>query len=197
MLNRIIDIGNKVSSIEGWLSFEEGAALYRYARIAPIPTVVEVGSWMGKSTSWLSFAIQDRGSGSVYAVDHWQGSVEHQDTLKGFGNDQLYNTFLNNLRSLNLLPYVKPIKSNSIEASRQWLPSNEIGLIFIDASHDYLSVRRDFEYWCPLVAQGGFIVFHDVFTIWPGPTKLVLELPKWIKHVEQAGACWIGQKITP
>ncbi len=58
-----------------------------------------------------------------------------------------------------------------------WLkiwPSNNIGLLFIDALHDYESVRKDFELWFPRMCAGGFVAFHDVDQ--PGPNRLVGEL---------------------
>jgi hypothetical protein len=42
-------------SIEGWLKIEEAAALYRLARrLPPDSTIVEIGSWKGKSTYCLA-----------------------------------------------------------------------------------------------------------------------------------------------
>lgn len=186
--NRIMEIEKLVSPIDGWLTTKEGSSLYKLARIhAPVPTIVEVGSFKGRSTAWLSFAVKDRGSGTVYAVDHWQdwGNIS---------GAELYQTFLRNLRALNLLPFVKPIQSDTIAAAMNWPLHQEIGLLFIDAVHEYEAVRRDFEFWSPRVKAGGYIVFHDVDT-WPGPTRLVEELPRWIKKIEQADSCWIGQKM--
>ncbi len=187
---RMMEIEELVSPIDGWLTTKEGAALYNIARFhAPIPTVVEVGSFKGRSTSWLSFAVKDRGGGTIYAVDHWQNWGQ----MSGI---ELYQSFIHTITSLNLLPFVKPIQSDTIEAANKWPLDQEIGFLFIDAVHDYHSVRRDFEFWSPKVKEGGFIAFHDVDT-WDGVTKLVEELPRWIKKINQADSVWIGQKITP
>ncbi len=35
-------------------------------------------------------------------------------------------------------------------------------LVFIDAAHDYQSVRTDWENYGPMVAAGGLVVFHDI-----------------------------------
>lgn len=185
---RILQIDRLVSPIDGWLTTKEGSSLYKLARFdAPNSTIVEVGSFKGRSTSWLSFAINDRGGGKVYAVDHWKDWGE----ISGV---ELFQTFINNLNSLNLLSFVQPIQSDTIDAANNWPLHNEIGLLFIDAVHDYHSVRRDFEFWSPKVIEGGYIAFHDVDT-WTGPTKLVQELPRWIKKIEQVDSVWIGQKL--
>src|ERR1700733_14361157 len=41
-----------------------------------IKTVVEVGSWLGKSTIHIASLLPE--DGKVYAIDHWLGSAEHQ-----------------------------------------------------------------------------------------------------------------------
>jgi hypothetical protein len=68
------------------------------------------------------------------------------------------------------------------DAARDWPTQVEIGLLFIDASHDYVSVGRDYEFWSPFVAVNGFVTFDDV-PGWPGPTRLVGELPGWHRMV--------------
>lgn len=74
---RIQEIAERVGFIHGWLYPEQGPLLYRLSRFeAPVPTVVELGSWRGLSTAWLGFGVADRGDGHVFAVDHWKGSPE-------------------------------------------------------------------------------------------------------------------------
>ncbi|TVY11436.1 class I SAM-dependent methyltransferase [Paenibacillus cremeus] len=190
---RIAQIRPAVGSIHGWLNDDGVENLYRYALKAPVPNIVEVGSWRGKSTVCLASAIKDRGEGRVYAVDTWKGSEEHQGMLQHFKEGQLYNEFIENMRGLNLLDYIEPIPMDSMEASRRWPISRSIGMIYIDAAHDYLSVRRDFEFWSPFVASGGYMIFDDVPS-WPGPTLLAEQLPGWYKKVVIRGNHAIFQK---
>jgi cephalosporin hydroxylase len=42
------------------------------------------------------------------------------------------------------------------------LDSELIDLLFIDADHSYLGVKKDFELYRTLVRKGGWIVFHDI-----------------------------------
>ncbi|HWI51129.1 MAG TPA: class I SAM-dependent methyltransferase [Symbiobacteriaceae bacterium] len=194
---RIAEVAACADSIQGWLRRAEGACLYETARFrAPSPVVVELGAWKGRSTAWLAFGVKDRGEGHVYAVDHWQGSDEepHRRLLQSYGDDQLFREFQSNLDRLGLTDHVTPIKLNTMAASRSWPVERPIGLLFIDASHEYGDVKRDFEYWSPLVSPGGFILFHDVRT-WPGPTRLVGELPAWYRHAGDVHSIWIAEKI--
>ena len=64
-----------------------------------------------------------------------------------------------------------------------WPADRQIGVLFIDADHNYEAVRRDFEFWSPFVAPGGYIVFDDVPN-WHGPTRLITELPKWYRFLK-------------
>ena len=193
ILIRINEIKSLIEPVEGWLGDQGVENLYRYTLKAPVSNVVELGSWKGRSTSCLAFAIKDRNEGRVYAVDTWKGSSEHQQALQSYADDQLYNEFIKNITNLNLLDYIEPVKMDSIEASRKWPLNLKIGLLYIDASHEYLSVKQDFEFWSPLVATGGYIIFDDVPS-WDGPTKLVNELPKWYKQIDEKGNHAIFEK---
>jgi hypothetical protein len=46
----------------------------------------------------------------------------------------------------------------------------------------------------PFVAPKGLIVFDDAPN-WPGPTRLVSELPRWYVQVAISPNQWIVQKI--
>jgi predicted O-methyltransferase YrrM len=194
ILIRINEIKRLIKPVQGWLSGQGVENLYRYALKAPVSNVVELGSWKGRSTSCLAYAIKDRNEGRVYAVDTWKGSSEHKKILQSYAEDQLYNEFIKNMTKLNLLDYIEPIKMDSVKASRKWPLSRKIGLLYIDASHNYFSVKQDFELWSPFVTTGGYIIFDDVPS-WPGPTKLVNELPKGYKQIDIKGNHAIYKKI--
>jgi hypothetical protein len=46
-----------------------------------------------------------------------------------------------------------------------------IHLLFVDGSHEYEDVLRDFRGFAPHVAPGGTIALHDVEPVWPGPLR--------------------------
>lgn len=50
----------------------------------------------------------------------------------------------------------------------------KLGLLFIDASHEYQDVKDDISAWFSRVRVGGTILFHD-YQSWPGVTKAVDE----------------------
>ena len=42
------------------------------------------------------------------------------------------------------------------------LAGKKVDLLFIDGDHSYEGVKKDFEMYSPLVADGGVIAFHDI-----------------------------------
>lgn len=111
--------------------------------------------------------------------------------MTNYAYNELFGEFLANTDRMGLGDRITPIRSDSVAASRQWPLMQEIGLLFIDASHTYQAVRRDFEFGSPLVKEGGLIAFHDV-SDWDGPTRE--ELPRWVQKIDQVQSLWVGQK---
>jgi predicted O-methyltransferase YrrM len=194
---RLKELAASIEPIQGWLDPEAGKALYRLARFhVPTPTIVELGSWKGRSTAWLAHGLRDRGEGRVYAVDTWRGTRNeeaHEQLLAGYAEGQLFREFRGNLESRGLLQFVEPIRADTMTAVRSWDPDRKIGLLFIDADHSYEAVRKDFEYWSPHVEAGGYIVFDDVM-VWWGPSRLITELPKWYSPVGVCASNWVVVK---
>jgi predicted O-methyltransferase YrrM len=144
-------------SIEGWLTSAEGEMLFNFAMNLPEGNIVEIGSWKGKSTFYFACGLVKRGKGYIYSVDHHTGSIEQQKRIKEPINT--LNEFTENMRIRNVGHIIKPLVMDSITASKNL--NDDIGLIFIDGSHDYESVRSDFEAWWPKLQVGGIIAFHD------------------------------------
>ena len=156
-----------IQGIEGWLSNEVAELLIDCARRMPANAViVEIGSWKGKSTACLALARPDV---RVFAIDPFTGSQEHRHM---YGDDvETYPEFCNNLKNLNVKTRVVEHVMTSKEAVSQ--VSENIGLLWIDGSHEYQDVLEDFQLWFPKVVEGGFVLFHD--SKWPGVRKVLWE----------------------
>lgn len=191
---RVQEIAISAKNVQGWLSENAGITLYELVlKFSPNGTIVELGAWKGLSTLWLANGVKDRGNGRLYSIDTWAGTENeavHAEMLKDYDENQLYNEFLTNIKNAGVAEYVEPLRMTTIQASRIWSVENPIGVLLIDADHSYESVKKDFEFWSPLVADGGLIVFDDVPT-WPGPTKLVTQLPHWFEQVGVSQGQWI------
>lgn len=169
----------KVDPVDGYLKHLEGYALMRLAADGRgSGEIVEIGSFMGRSTCWLAEGSRKAGREKVTAIDHFKGSKEHQEG-KAFECGVLvqegttYNRFMENLKALNLRDMVNPIVSDSEQAAEGW--SKPVRLLFIDGDHSYEGSKKDFESWEKHVIPGGYIAFHDIVS-WPGVTAFYDEL---------------------
>jgi predicted O-methyltransferase YrrM len=195
---RLNELEARIDLVEGFLVPGGGEILYLLAyqhMPSPNAVIVEIGSWKGKSTTWLAFGLKDRNADTkVYAVDTWRGSPEHQQGLAHYSENQLFDEFVNNIRKMEIEDYVVSLRGTSIKRAQEWNREIPIGLLHIDAALEYESVREDFEHWSPMVMKNGIIVFDDVPSA-PGVCRLVTELPHWYKQVAVGPNKWIVQKL--
>jgi predicted O-methyltransferase YrrM len=137
--------------IFGWFSYP---FLYEMAvKESPDNSIfVEVGCFMGKSTSCMATLIKESGKNiDFYAIDHWEGSEEHK---KDCLDKNLWEIFEQNMLKYDLTKYIKPIKMNSVDASKLF-PDESIDFLHLDASHDYENVTKDLKAWFPKIKKGG------------------------------------------
>ena len=146
-----------IADVPGWLTDEEGEALYELARrCTGRGVIVEIGSWKGKSTICLGLGSRAAKGVRIYAVD------PHADYR--FGD------FKANVERAGIADLVTPVSSLSQDAAPGF--DEPIELLFVDGSHVESDVRTDFDQWVPKVVDGGWVAFHD--TTWTaGPRKVV------------------------
>lgn len=66
--------------IPGMITPESGKILYTLCYMQELfGDVVEVGSWQGRSTSFLARATADSKNGNFFAIDHFRGNVGKED----------------------------------------------------------------------------------------------------------------------
>lgn len=120
-------------------------------------TVVELGSWLGKSTRHIASLLPE--GGKVYAVDHWLGSAEHQNSIE---IPRLYEQFLSNAIHAKLTDKIIPKKMTTLEAAEEFKANGlQIDVVYVDASHDEASVSADLAAYFPLVQGHGILCGDD------------------------------------
>lgn len=126
-----------------------------------IKTVIEVGSWLGRSTRHIASLLPD--DGTLYAVDTWQGSIaHHEDAYYASMLPTLYDQFLSNVIHAGFTGKIIPMKMNSMQAAEQlWSMLDGIDLIYIDAEHTTEAVLNDLQAYYPLVANHKGIICGD------------------------------------
>src|SRR5688500_5512249 len=134
-----------MKGIDGWFSEDEGRWYARFARGLRGGTFVEVGSWKGRSTSFVGPVCNANGTRLV-CVDHWSGS---RDTLAGryaaaLALEDIEQTFRANMRALGIV--VEVIAEPSAVAAARFEPGS-VDRVFLDGGHDGRTVAEDLALW--------------------------------------------------
>lgn len=147
--------------IPGYLAEQEMRLLFELAQETHDP-IVEIGSFMGKSTVCLGWGSRLGYFPPVFAVDPHRGSAEHKKYLtNSLGT---FPAFTINMSLAGLEQTVVPLKITSREAIKRFRDET-VGLVFIDGEHSQSSI--DFDMWAPKVKPGGLIALHDSTGLWP------------------------------
>ena len=154
---------------------DEGLALYHAAfeagkSPAATPAVLlEVGSWCGKSATYLGAAAEATGT-QLVSVDHHHGSEENQEGWDHFEQelvdpvDGRLNTlpsFQRQIAVAGLERSVVGIVCHSADVAKWW--ATPLSFLFIDGGHGEEPAWADWNGWTPHLAVGGILAIHDVF----------------------------------
>lgn len=164
-----------IETVKGFLDPQEGEALFHLAHGASqLGPVLEVGSYCGKSTLYLAAGCHDQ-SMTVFAVDHHQGSEEHQPGEEyhdaslfdsGAGLMDSFKAFRHNVRAAGFEDTVVPVVAPSAVAARHW--HTPLGMVFIDGGHAFETALTDYRSWASHIVPGGILAIHDIY---PDPNE--------------------------
>ncbi len=141
-------------TIDGFLSHSEEMFLYNTANKASKKgVIVEIGSFKGKSTVWLSKGSLAGNKVKIYAIDPHISNLEHKDKKSSLP------IFKENLKKASVTDMVQTIVAKAEDAVKKW--DKPISFLWIDGDHRYEGVKKDFDLWSPFVIEGGTIAFHD------------------------------------
>ena len=146
----------KALKVDGFMSEDELNWLYETAQ--RMNSVIEVGSWKGRSTNVLLAGCP----GTVTAVDNWSG---HDPSSNGFlegvaATEDVFQTFLHNTGDYSNLAV---LKGNSSDLAEQ---TDRVDMVFIDAEHTYEGCKADLDAWTPKARK--MVAVHDYNNAWPG-----------------------------
>lgn len=186
-------------TIEGFLSPREAATLYCYAtKVKPNGTIVEIGSWKGKSTFCLARGLR---GGKVSAIDPFNasgdpGAVDIYKRQKG--EKDLLAQFKERMSQLGVSDKIDILQGYSADFRDKF---KSIDLLFIDGDHSIEGCKCDFDLFAHLIAPGGYILFHDYDPMRStlGPTWVVnnlIENKNNFRNVEIADSMWVGQRSS-
>lgn len=127
---------------------------------------VELGVWKGRSTVAIAPACRVAGCARYYAVDDFKGGRASNQRIKNhyarIGPDEAEEQFKNNIIDYGLNDFVFLHVGDSAEAADK-IGSHDIRFVFVDASHDLVSVTDDIAAWWPRIQPGGIMAGHDYY----------------------------------
>jgi len=146
----------RFARIPGCLNEEQGSVLcYLAAHPQGCGCVVEIGSFMGRSTLWLAHGVRFAGEGRVFSIDPHAGN--ERPALRP--DLDSYDAFLLHIRQAGMTQFIEPLRERSQSVAPRW--DQPIRLLWIDGSHEYEDVLADLEGFAPHVITGGHIALHD------------------------------------
>lgn len=133
--------------VEGAVSDLE--ALWLYEKAIEMDSVVEIGSFKGKSTHALLSGCK----GLVYAIDHFQGSQDQSDGAYGRSGEDDF------MKSCGHFPNLRLMKESSKKAAEGF--EGKVDMVWIDGGYLTEEVIEDVTYWLPKVKK--LLCGHDGF----------------------------------
>ena len=149
------------------------------------PVIVEIGSWVGKSTCYMAELIR-------YFIENKLSNAKKREfiNIDPFVADCIISDagaytwvestpgtklstkaeFIKNTEGLR--SYIKTREEYSPEAASKFADKS-IDCVWIDALHDYASVLKDLEAWWVKVKDGGILAGHDFTYDFGGVPKAV------------------------
>lgn len=170
------------NTITGWMSFKEQTFLYDTAK--KMDSVVELGSWKGKSTH----ALCSSKCPSVTAIDTWMGSKAEPDAHAQAKDGSVYKEFLDNMKGFTNLTIIKDDINNQVDK----FEDGSVDMIFIDAGHTYEEVKNDILKWKSKAKK--VLCGHDYCSAWQGVKDAVDEIlgkpdeiydTIWVKYLDK------------
>jgi hypothetical protein len=154
--------GQDWSTIPGWFNYW----IFYQQVAANLPdgaVVAEVGNWFGRSLCFLAQECRRLGKRvKFYAIDTFRGELnqpEHQDIVAAHGGS-IRSAFEANLAKCGVAEDVTILEGDSA-AMAAAVADGTLDFCYIDAAHDYASVRRDIAAWLPKVKPAGCLAGHD------------------------------------
>jgi len=142
--------------IDGWFSYE-----WLYDKFVDESTnnstIVEIGSWFGKSTKYLLDKINNSNKDlNLICIDTFKGTQTEELHKEIVGDRSIYQDFYHNVDS----PNINIIKESSHEASKLF-SNGSIDYLMIDGDHSYEGVKQDIQDYFYKVKPGGIISGDD------------------------------------
>lgn len=177
--------------IPGWFSYSQIYDLF-VKEADNDSTIVEIGSWFGKSTKYLLEKVEKSGKKiNVEVIDTFKGSLNedfHQQVVGEHDND-IYQHFYQNIEhNQNIV-----VHKNYSQDSAELFPTNSIDFLMIDGDHSYEGVTSDINNYFHKVKPGG-IISGDDYNVFDGTTLAVNDFFLGAHQLYKNNFNWLYRK---
>ena len=208
-----LDITNYKPDIHGWMDTKFSDIISKIVngrnRNDKL-TVIEVGSWKGKSCVTIAETLKGMGftNITIIAIDTWLGAPEFwtwgindptrgESLQKNNGYPNVFYTFTKNIKYLKHHDIVAPFPISSAQAVEVLKYYNILAdIIYVDASHEYEPVKQDISLYWQLLNTGGVMIGDDYQKGWPGVMKAVDELSSTYGKADITDIVWKFTKLS-
>ncbi|HEY1423089.1 MAG TPA: class I SAM-dependent methyltransferase [Candidatus Acidoferrum sp.] len=166
------DAWETAQKVPGHLGEHEARLLGLFAACVPATgTIVEIGSFKGRSTVMLAKVASHYSLGPVVAIDPHNSPIllDHQVAEAASS----YPDFLNSIKAAGVFNDVEPQVAYSAQVAATW--SRPIRLLWIDGDHSYEGAKQDLNGFLPHLVPSGVLAFHDALNAFPGPIRVFAE----------------------
>ena len=174
-LNSVLDAAwEAVREIPGFLLEQEARFLGMAAACAPrAGSIVEIGSFKGKSTVMLAKVAAHYGLDPIVAIDPHNFNSSELKAHRVAPDASSYEEFLNTLRVAGVSDMVEVHRAYSNDIASDW--SRPIRFLWIDGDHSYQGAKADFDGFSRHIVPEGIVAFHDALHEFPGPIRVFVE----------------------
>ena len=172
-------------SLQGHLAKTEVRFLSCIPFLKSSGSILEIGSFKGKSTIILARASKEISANKIIACD----PLLLDSTTDPQGDDPrtLPNILFENLRNSNVADYVEFHQKKSQELATTW--SKELKALWIDGDHTYLGVTTDIDLFYPFLSEGAIVCLHDVLHGREGSIRAFIERIVLSNNFPVCGCC--------
>ena len=160
------------AGIEGRLTEREIRFL---ALLAAAPTcagtVLEIGSFCGRSTVVLAKSAAFANAAGIVAVDPL--SLPASTDPSALTATDVAASLRANLRTHGVEHLVEFHQMKSGELAQSW--NRPLRLLWIDGDHTLEGARGDFRGYAPFLHPGAIVAFHDTLSRFAGPVRVLVE----------------------
>lgn len=149
------------SFIDGMITDYQGKILFILCYTQVIKgDVLEIGSFKGKSTSYLYRAIEQTND-SLIVIDHFQGVIGKENIYGDFKD-----IFIENMNKIGNIKKIKIHNGKSTEMLNS-IKDNSLRFIYIDGDHTFEGIKNDLTICLNKLKKNGIIVLDDYFNGFP------------------------------